>query len=793
MSAGPHLRYGGVLVAVAAILVLIADWTGLAMVLRTGGVTPATSAPPPLSTAGRPVPGESYVWKPVAIGGGGSVTGFASDTRGDTRIVRTDVYGAYIWREEAGRWEQLVTARSMPPEDRWQGSMAQGVYEIAVAPGNPRRLYMALRGRIYRSDDRGRNWTRPAEGPEFRFSPNGGHRFRGAFLAVSPDDPDLLFLGTERQGLWRSTDGARSWQAVAAAPPSAAQGDEAPAPMLVWFAPPAPEQPQRAAPLLLFSPGHGLYRSMDKGRSFAPVGTDQSATPRDLARGAFAPGGDFFAVSSTERSVYRLHQGRWRNLVAEGRVAAHGFVGVAIDPRSGRIIVVDDGGTAFASADQGESWTRLSHRARVGEGEPPWLRVTDISYFATGALFPDPVVPDRLWAMTGAGPYYADCPEGCTDLVWTSAVRGIEELVASDVIQPAGRAPLFAALDFGIHLKEDLDAFSTGYGPAERVLIAAQQIAWTPADPDFIVTNASDTRTFCCAGDGNAVMAGYSSDGGRNWHKFPTLPQPPGTRADDPWRMAFGTIAVAADTPDNIVWVPGYDRAPFYTLNRGLTWHRVIFPGEVPPHSGSYPNIWVQRKTLAADRVRPGTFYFYHGGNAFNPGLAGLWRTGDGGRNWEQVHKGRLSPRDGFGAKLRAVPGRAGHLFFTSAQPGEGEQLLRSTDGGEHWSRIDTVSQVDDIAFGKAAPGVDYPAIYISGRVEGRYGIWRSTDALGSWRRIADFPLDRLDQVVVMEADKDIFGRVYLGLMGSGWVYGEPGSCAAAKRGKAERICGAVN
>ncbi|PJN92360.1 hypothetical protein CNY89_30365, partial [Amaricoccus sp. HAR-UPW-R2A-40] len=38
------------------------------------------------------------------------------------------------------------------------------------------------------------------------------------------------------------------------------------------------------------------------------------------------------------------------------------------------------------------------------------------------------------------------------------------------IAQSLGRPPLFAFLDFGIHVKDDLDAFSTGYGPKERVL-----------------------------------------------------------------------------------------------------------------------------------------------------------------------------------------------------------------------------------------------------------------------------------------------------------------------------------
>jgi hypothetical protein len=46
---------------------------------------------------------------------------------------------------------------------------------------------------------------------------------------------------------------------------------------------------------------------------------------------------------------------------------------------------------------------------------------------------------------------------------------------------------------------------------------------------------------------------------------------------------------------------------------------------------------------------------------------------------------------------------------------------------------------------------------------------WRSS---GGLQKIADFPLGFVDLVKVIEADKDLFGREYIGYQGSGWSYG---------------------
>lgn len=738
-------------------------------------------APPPaLSSAGRPVPNEAYQWRHVAIGGGGFITGLSMDPAGKTFVVRTDVYGGYIWDQATNRWQQLVTQASMPGQDRVQNGAPDGVYEIAVAPSRADRIYMAIKGFVYRSDDRGKSWTLPTAGNPFPFTWDANSEFRlsGPFMAVSPTDPDLVLLGTPGNGLWRSADGGAHWARVASVPgvidQRPDQGVQAPG-VMIWFEKAAGGR--ATGRIWALSAGHGMYVSKDGGVSFSSLPSG-SAQPLVLRRGTFDRNGVFFGVDGGTQTIWNYKDGNWHDLTQASGVRGRVFAAVAANPRADEVIAFDQGGYGYQSTDGGKSWHHVSHESKAGAGDPPWLRLSNGNFFATGDVAFDPVVPNKIWVAAGMGVFHADMPPSQLNASWESQTRGIEELVANDVIQPPHYSPVFGGWDFGIHVKDDLNAYSTTFGPGERGLIAAQQLDWTPAAPGFVVTNASDTRIGCCAEDGNAVMAGYSEDGGHHWSKFATLPTPDGTKPDDPWRMAFGSIAVSSGDPNNIVWVPAFNKTPFFTTDRGRSWHAIILPGAIGPKPGSFEQLYYQRKTLAADKTLPGVFYMVHSGEAPNQALAGLWRSPDGGAHWERVFSGEIAPASNFAAKLRSVPGHGGHLFFTSAFAyNDDTRLRRSTDGGANWQIVPDVTRVDDIAFGKAARGASYPTIFISGRVNGAYGIWRSIDNAKSWQRLTDFPVGTLDQVTVVGADPDVFGRVYIGYKGSGWIWGEPAPC----------------
>jgi hypothetical protein len=105
------------------------------------------------------------------------------------------------------------------------------IYHMAGSPADPDRLYASQSTSwfgqlIQRSDDGGATW-RPV-GNEFRYDGTpGSHQWydgtphpwefaRVWHLEPSPTDPDTVYAGVEDAGLFRTTDGAHTWQELPA-------------------------------------------------------------------------------------------------------------------------------------------------------------------------------------------------------------------------------------------------------------------------------------------------------------------------------------------------------------------------------------------------------------------------------------------------------------------------------------------------------------------------------------------------------------------------------------------------
>jgi hypothetical protein len=157
---------------------------------------------------------------------------------------------------------------------------------------------------------------------------------------------------------------------------------------------------------------------------------------------------------------------------------------------------------------------------------------------------------------------------------------------------------------------------------------------------------------------------------------------------------------------------------------------------------------------VESDRVEPRTFYGYADGR--------FHRSTDGGATFTA---GATVPARNF----HAVPGHAGDVWL-AGETG----LHRSTDGGDTFTALPGVTDAMNVAFGKAAPGASYPAVFLVGTVDGVDGVFRSDDVGGAWVRINDDAHRYGNSGDALAGDPRVHGRVYLGTNGRGILYADP-------------------
>ena len=79
------------------------------------------------------------------------------------------------------------------------------VNAVVVDPRDPKSVLAAGPAGVFRSNDRGLNWQPNSEGL--------GTAAITA-LAINPGQPDTLFASTAEGALFRSDDGAQTWQLI---------------------------------------------------------------------------------------------------------------------------------------------------------------------------------------------------------------------------------------------------------------------------------------------------------------------------------------------------------------------------------------------------------------------------------------------------------------------------------------------------------------------------------------------------------------------------------------------------
>lgn len=118
----------------------------------------------------------------------------------------------------------------------------------------------------------------------------------------------------------------------------------------------------------------------------------------------------------------------------------------------------------------------------------------------------------------------------------------------------------------------------------------------------------------------------------------------------------------------------------------------------------------------------------------------------------------------------RTVPGLEGHVWVPLGRNG----LKYSTDHGETYTTLSSVTYCKSIGIGKAMSGAGYPTVFIWGTVSGITGLFRSTDQGATWLRIND-DMYEFGGAPFLIGDMNVAGRVYQAPGGGrGLIYWEP-------------------
>jgi photosystem II stability/assembly factor-like uncharacterized protein len=742
--------------AIAAVFTMVA-------VLGVSHIAAQTPSLPAITT---PPPSTPYRWHDVVIRGGGFVSGIVfSTTQKGLVYARTDVGGAYRSDDAGEHWTALT--------DRFgrDDSTYLGVESIALDQQDANKLYMAEGmysadwggpAAIFRSNDRGKTFE--STKMPFKMGGNDNGRGCGERLAVDPNLGSVLYFGSRKAGLWKSTDSGVTWAHVDSFPVKdkvTGVGENTGITFVLFDnASGTKGSPTKTIYAGAAQVGASLYRSDDAGATWQLV----PGAPKDLFPNHAVldfKGGIYFSFVDnvgpngiTDGAILKLTpaDGKWKDITPlkpgmPGQ-AKFGYGAIAIDPQHPETLMAGTidrwypGDTIFRTTDGGKKWKDVVSSAQYSAQSTPWVywhKPTTGGHGWVSDIKIDPFNPDKVMYTTGEGIWGSanvTASDAGKPTAWGFPDDGIEETVPLDIISPPEGAPLLSVVgDIGGFRHEELRQSPKDGFFIDPQLNSGHSLDFAAQAPAVIVRVGY--------GDPKSARGGYSLDNGTNWKPFAN--EPPSSE------KGGGDVAISADGKI-VIWSPDKG-APFWTTDWGKSWN---------PCRGL-----TEKMSVVSDRINPSKFY------SFDRDSGQLLESLDKGQNFA-VRTEPVAAKDRY-AMLAPTPGIDGDIWIAA-----GNKVYHSTDSGVTFVTLEGMTKAYKIGFGMAAPGAGTPAVYINGLAAGQEGTYRSSDSGKSWVRIDD-PAHQFGWKNAIAGDSRVYGRVYLATGGRGIVYGEPVSNGATR------------
>ena len=683
-------------------------------------------------------------WKfgQVAMGGGGFVSGVFATRQEGLYYARTDVGGAYRYNSDTQLWESLSYGIS---EDD-QGFL--GVAALAFGEKDPNRLYMLVgtsylsggRTALFRSDDYGSTFTR-TELPDFRVDGNGMGRGNGERLAVDPKNSDIVYAGfMSSGGMIKSTDGGATYTILDLGTDTLTSNQNGICSIVI-----DPNSGDDSSCSTIYAAisrkgDYNIYKSTDAGATWAPV----EDAPQGLMVQRMKYNGDGKIVIT-----YADAEGPWNNNRSSGGIRMlnmaddtftditpkkQAYGDVVIDPNnpdrmaacSENIYVPQPTGAFgdefYTTTDGGKTWTLLNDTMTFNANGVDWLSTTSMHWCSSMAI--DPNNTDRIMVVSGNGIY-------ACDNIWDAApefyffAKGVEETVPFELVSIPGGELVTVIGDYDGFSQESAEV----YGKVHSSIAGSMTgVAVAAANTDVWVK---------CGGDNKTNGFWYTLDRGETWEQAKKSPLSTGPAHG-------GSVAVSADG-STFYWVPENGGYVFWSDDQGKSWNQ---------SEGG-----LNAKRLIADQVDPEYVYAASGSS--------FYYSSDRGKTFTANKD--LSVFSS--TRPIAVPGVEGKIYF----PAMGLQV--STDHGETFTRIDTVSNCQMVGVGKGKTDDSPCTLFIWGQPtsDQPVGLYWSEDEGATWERINDdaHQFGGTGNGKFVYGDMNKYGRVYMSSLGLGVIYGD--------------------
>ena len=658
-----------------------------------------------------------------------------------------------------------VAATGVPgqPDHYYFGAVAGGVWEthdsgltwhpifddqkiasigaIEVAPSNPKVIWVGtgeadLRTDItygdgvYRSDDGGESWRHV--GLE--------NTRRIGRIVVDPNDPDRVWVAAlghgfgpnEQRGVYRTTDGGRTWEKVLYRDENTGAVDLAldpTDPNTIYAALWATRRP----PWNVYPPSNGygaVYKTTDGGDTWHKLA---GGLPGGVGVGrigiAVAPSDGqrvYAQVDAQKGGVYRSDDGgaTWTLMNDEDRIWHRGwyFGSVTVDPKNEDILYVMNT-SAYRSEDGAKTWEGFKGAPGGDDYHQLWINPNDDRRMILASDQGTIVSVDgggswSSWNNQPTGQFY----HVTTDDRFPYRVYGAEQDNGARVVMSRSSSGGISYRDWGNacaggesgYIAVDPTDWRTLYGTSYNGSVTrcnqATGVRWdvspTVAYPDSQFQAVWTPPVVFSEAGSHALYFGNqylwrTTDGGQSWdmaspiltRKDPGAPPnlDSATAADltalersyDHW----GVIYAIAPSPLDArrVWVGTDDGLVWVTTDSSADWTNVT-PPELKP--------WSMVSMIEASHRDPGEAYVAVDGHQLDDIDPHLYRTRDGGKSWKAITDG--IPPGAFLRAIREDPKRPG-LLFAGTELG----AYVSFDDGDHWQPLQLnmpVSPIRDFA-----------------------------------------------------------------------------------------------